>query len=99
LEMAGPSECYFDAAFFVFAHRAFCAAEIFARAEADRTCFFGVVEDCLCGPRFVVVPANRALICCRREISASSSAMISFDCIRKVYRSLLANGCISGEED
>jgi hypothetical protein len=97
--MAGPSERYFEAAFFAFAHRAFCAAEILARADADRTCFFGVVDGCPCGLDFVVAPVNRVLTCSRREISASSSAMISFDCIRKVYRSLLPNGCISEEED
>jgi hypothetical protein len=34
----------------------------------------------------VVGPLNKALACCRREISASSSAIMSAVCMREVYR-------------
>jgi hypothetical protein len=59
--------CYY-AAFFAFAQRAFCAAEIRARAAADKVCFFGLT-DLFAGLCFVAVPFNSLLTCFRRAIS------------------------------
>ncbi len=75
----------FFAALFDFAQRAFCAAEILARAAAlsVRT---GLVLRRLAPSgwsgfafRMLLVPANSARACCSREISASISETMRFD--------------------
>jgi hypothetical protein len=77
---------------FVFAQRAFCAADILARAAADMllfavffagagTAFFG-----LPGPRWIAVPISKDRACWSLSISASISARIWFVSIDTVYR-------------
>jgi hypothetical protein len=77
--LTGLSCCY--AAFLAFAQRAFCAADIRARAAADKVRFFGVA-DFFAGLCFVAVPFNRLLTCFRRAISVSSAEIIWFVPIR-----------------
>jgi hypothetical protein len=81
---------YFFALFFCFAQRALCAAAIFSRANADigaRVFLMVGAAFGLPGPRLVVVSAaSKLLACCKRIISASSCAMISWVFMTAVYR-------------
>jgi len=70
---------FYFPAFFCFAQRALTAATILARPSADILRFLATgaaVALALPGVRLTVVPAYRALACCRRAISPSSSASI-----------------------